>query len=522
MVATNQDSWASAVSESDSAWLSVSTESSTVTVTVLENTGDKDRGGTITISAGGKKVDLPVKQDAAAGLPAGGENTKVTYTLKEGTVVAPKAFASYIIAHDAEKMTFTLSKDTPRELFPASGTDLIINTPTNVLPGGLLGKIRFVEETADGYLVGYYPCDLTAVFKDLDLDTDEMDLNEYVTRVEDAEGNELPFTKTKAGVALPLHIDLPAVGWDLPLGFSLTPKVGLDLKLIMQMIVGDYKISTLNLKVDMAAEIGADLELALEGSVEKYFKLLTLYFAAIPVGPVVLTPGIDIYGVVEADGKIALTASASTVLHSSATLHYDEINGLSGETTASDPEPGETKYSAGPKIEAGFSYGLGIGPSIGIYTDVIQAGITMNVRRREALSTSLDLISLFSNNDEYLAYQLYSNAELAINWEVNAALHLRAFGMSKDFTTPSIGIGGDKYKLFPPIDTHFEVTNEGSGFRFKSQVTGPSLLPGYAGDAMGEMVLRVYDPQRPLQDKYVSFDLDEAKAAALWEHPDKP
>ena len=517
-VATNQDSWAAAVSESDAAWLSVSTESSTVTVTVLENTGDKDRDGTITISAGGKKVDLPVKQDAAAGLPAGGENTKVTYTLKEGTVVAPRAFASYIIAHDAEKMTFTLSKDTPRELFPASGTDLIINTPTNVLPGGLLGNIHFVEETADGYLVEYYPLDLTAVFKDLNLDTDELDLNEYVTRVEDAEGNEVPFTKTKAGTQKRFHIDLPQIGWDLPAGFSLTPRMTLDLALKMQMIVGDYKISTLNLNVDMDATIGADLDFMVEVGGEVYFKLFTLYFAAIPLGPVLLTPGVDLYGFVGADGKVGLSASASTVLHTTSKMHYDEINGLSGETHASDPEPGKTKYSAGPKIEAGIHYGLGVGPSIGLFTDVIQAGITINLNRKESLGISIDLISLFSDPDnKQISWELL-NADYTIAWEVNSALHLRGFGLAKDFTIPGFGLKEEKYKLFPPVE-NIQLVQNGGGFMVTADVTGPSLLPGYAGATTGELVLRLEKDGQVLGNRTVSFDLNETMAKALWDNP---
>lgn len=521
-VSTNQDTWTATVSGTGSGWISVVPENDALTVSVSENTGMQERRGTVTVSAGGRKTDISVRQDGAQALPAGGENMKLSYTLADNTVVAPKAFADYVIASDEKHCILTLRKDIPKELIPAFRTNLVINTPTSVLPGGLLGRVGEIEETDDGYLLPYSPINLTEAFKDLDMNMEEVDLNEYVTRVEDADGNEVTFTRTRATASLPLHIDLPAVGWDLPLGFSLTPKMGLDLQLKMQLIVGDYKISTLTFKVDMAAEIGADLELALDGSVEKYFKLMTLYFAALPVGPVVLTPGVDLYAVVGADGKIGLTASASTVLHTSAELHYDEINGLSGECSAGDPEPGETKYSAGPTIEAGFSYGLGVGPSIGVYTDVIQAGITMNLRRREALSTSLDLISLLNDPDDRMTMVLYRNAELSIKWEVNAALHLRAFGLSKDFTAPSIGLGGDKYKVFPPFADDFAVIPEGNGYRFQSWVTGPSLLPGYAGDPLGEMALKISDPQRPLQDKYVSFDLTEARADALWNDPNTP
>ena len=119
-VTTNQTSWTATVSDAAKGWITITTEGSTVTVSVQENTGNADRTGTVTISAGGKKIDIPVSQDAAAEAPAGGENMKVSYTLKEGTTIAPKALASYIKAHDAEALTFTIGKDVPKELLPAA------------------------------------------------------------------------------------------------------------------------------------------------------------------------------------------------------------------------------------------------------------------------------------------------------------------------------------------------------------------------------------------------------------------
>ncbi len=517
-VTTNQTSWTATVSDAAKNWITITTEGSTVTVSVQENTGNADRTGTLTISAGGKKLDIPVSQDAAAGAPAGVENLKVTYTLKEGAVVAPKALASYIKANNPDTRIFTLSKDMPKELLPVSGTDLIINTPSSVFPGGMLAHITDVDETTDGYLVSYFEVSFTSIFKDLDLDMDELDLGEYVDRIEDAEGNEVPFTKTKAGTQKRFHIDLPQIGWDLPAGFSLTPRMTLDLALKMQMIVGDYKISTLNLNVDMDATIGADLDFMVEVGGEVYFKLLTLYFAAIPLGPVLLTPGVDIYGFVGADGKVGLSASFSTVLHTTSKMHYDEINGLSGETHASDPEPGKTKYSAGPKIEAGIHYGLGVGPSIGLFTDVIQAGITINLNRKESLGTSIDLISLFSDPDKTQVSWEVLNADYTIVWEVNSALHLRGVGLAKDFTIPGFGLKEEKYKLFPPVE-NIQLVQNGGGFMVTADVTGPSLLPGYKGATLGELVLRLEKDGQVLGNRTVSFDLNETMAQALWAYP---
>ena len=515
-VTTNQASW---TTEVDVSWISVTTTgSSSATVTAQENTETKDRQGTVSFIAGGKKVAVSVKQDAATGTPSGNGNAKVSFSLREGTLVAPKAFVTYVKAHDAAAGTLTLDKDIPKELIPVPGTDLVINTPSTVLPNGLLARIGEIEEKSDGLLVYYGALSFTSVFKDLDLDTDELDLNEYVTRIEDAEGNELSYSKTRAATQRKFHIDLPQIGWDLPMGFSLTPKMGLDMALKLQMIVGDYKISTLNFKVDMDATIGADLELMLEGSVEKHFKIISLYFAAIPVGPVLLTPAVDIYGFVGADGKIGLSASASTVLHTSADLHYDEINGLSGNSSTRDPEPEETQYFAGPKIEAGFHYGLGVGPSLGVFGDLIQVGMTVNLKRRESLSVGFDLISLFNAAENQGSTWGYQNPDYTINWEVNTALHLRGLGIAEDYSIPGFGLKEEKYKLFPPVND-IRLLQDGGGFVASAVVTGPSLLSGYTGATAGEIALRLEKVGQVLGAKVASFNLSEAKALALWDEP---
>lgn len=519
-VSTNQAEWSATVSGDAAEWISLAVNGDAVTITVLENTGTKDRTGTVTISAGGKKIDIPVRQDAAAALPDGGENTTLTYTLTEGTVVAPRDFASYITNKTND--TFTVSKDVPAEMLPAVPSTLVINTPTEVLPGGLLCNLYGMEEVADGYLFYYNRGDITTAFKELNLDTEGIDLGGYVTEIVDAEGNSLPFVKTKAATQERFHIDLPQVGWDLPLGFSLTPKMGLDIALKLQMIVGDYKISTLNIKVDLDAEIGADLELMVEASADKYFKLLSVYFAAIPVGPVVLTPSVDIYAVVGVDGKIGLSATASTILHTSASLHYDELSGLSGDVNASDPQPGETKYSVGPKVEAGLYYGLGVGPAIGIYTDVIQAGVTLNLKRREAISTSINLAELFHGPESWISESII-NSEFSISWLVNSALHLRAFGVTKDVSTPDITFPSATYKMFPPFEKEYDYAQEGDGFTIETRVTGPSMFPGCPGSDTGELVLCLKEKGNALATQMVfPFDLDPEKSQALWDDPETP
>lgn len=498
----------------DAGWVTTATSGSTLTVKAEPNTGQTARSCSLTVKSGKNSVSIPVEQEAADPVPAGSEDVKITYTLSDGVTVAPKDLSRYITAAGSSMTDgtfFIVSKSVPAELLPQAPCKLIINTPCEALPNGLLADVYRIREDADGYVFQYTKLKLTDVFKDLDLDTGDLDLGAYVEKIVDAGGKELQFAQTRASAHSKIHIDLPQVSWSFIPGFSITPKVGMDLALKLQMIVGDWKLSTLNMKVDLDTTLGAELELKLSASQEIYQKLLSVIVAAIIVGPVVITPTVDIYAIVGIDGSIGLSAQASTVIHTSAALHYDELDGLSGGLTARDPEPGESTFSAGPKIEGGLSYGLGVGPAIGIYGDVISAGISVNLRCRDAVTFNPNLAS----GDSRFSWQGTSlwGTEFSSSILLDAALHLRALGLQKDFTTESVTFPLQSYKLLPPFDpAAAKVVQEGDNIAFKATVTGPSLLGGDPDD--GELVLFFGGNQN--ESAIVPFDYSVNDWKSLW------
>ncbi|MBR5034154.1 MAG: BACON domain-containing protein [Bacteroidales bacterium] len=515
-VTTNSETFSATAAEGNTDWITVSQDGSAFTVIVSENTGTAERTGKIIVSYGDKTQEVTIRQEAA-GETSDLEDVEVSYTLSEDAVVAPKGLVSYITFW--EPGMFIVDKNVPAELLPTVPSKLIINTPTEVLPDGLLAKIYDMQEDAGGYKFYYATMQVNEAFKDLNINMEGIDLDSYVTRIVDASGQEMEFLRTKAAGMTKFHIVLPEVSWDLPLGLTLTPKMTIDLALKLQMIVGDWKISTFNFKVDADVKVGAEIEFAIGESLDKAFKLLSLYFAAIPVGPVLLTPSVDIYANVGVDGKISLVASVSSVMHSSSHLHYDEINGLSGESTTSDFTPEETEYSCGPKIEGGFSYGIGIGPALGIYGDAISAGIILNVARREAVSTSIDLTKIPEGQNwfypNYYVAEGIRAAEYSTSYVVQASLNFRAVGYSDKYDLPAVTFPQESYKFFPPFDKdNVQIEQRGSEMAVKLNVNAPSVFSGCSES--GSLIVLLYNDSMPLQSTLqFPFAISEDDATKL-------
>ena len=514
-VTTNSETFSAAASEGDADWIRVSQDGSAFTVAVSENTGTAERTGRIIVSYGDKTEVVTIRQEAAGETPDI-EDVEVSYTLSEDAVVAPKDLVSYITSY--EPGMFIVDKSAPAELLPAVPSKLIVNTSTEVLPDGLLAKVYDMQEDDGGYKFYYGDLRVNEAFKDLNINMEGIDLDSYVTRVEDASGQDVEFLRTKAAGKTSFHIVLPEVSWDLPLGLALTPKMTIDLALKLQMIVGDWKISTFNFKVDADVKVGAEIEFSVSESFKKSYKLLSLYFAAIPVGPVLLTPSVDIYANVGVDGKIGLVAAVSSVMHSSSHLHYDEINGLSGESTTSDFTPEETEYSCGPKIEGGFSYGIGIGPALGIYGEAVSAGIILNVERREAVSTSIDLTKIPEGQSWYYANYYVAEgiraAEYSTSYVVQASLNFRAVGYSEKYDLPAVTFPQKSYKFFPPFDKdNIQVEQRGSDIAVKLNINAPSVFSGCSES--GSLIMLLYNASMPLSTLQFPFDISAGDAAKL-------
>jgi len=456
-------------------------ENDVVTIRIKDNPDSEPRQGKLIVTDfSGHIMEIPVNQEGKPA-PITGDGYTADYTLNTDVSIASEEFAEHI--SEADGYYIYLDKDTPKEQLPIIPSYIVVNTPTEALPNGLLAHLQGLETMPDGtYKVSYFPIGVTSAFKNLNVNVDGMDLDSYVTRVEDAEGNPVEFAKTKATESEDFHLEIPEVAWPIGGGFELTPKMSADIALKLQFIIADYSVSTFNVKVITDLNLGAELSIAAEElSLNYNLKLLSIYFAAIPVGPILLTPAVDIYAVAGISGKVSIVASTSTRVVMTASLHYDEINGTSGDFKCEEPVGEKEERTFGPKIEGGFQYGLGIGPKVGIYGDVISAGFTLDAKLEESISktfqwSDLSFETMYSELD--FSRQIM-DIDYNYSFVAGATIHLSGFGFPWEKSFPDVKFPIHSRKLLPEV-YDCTATVEGGQIVAKAKVRHPAIIyPNY-------------------------------------------
>jgi hypothetical protein len=524
-VASDSREWISVVTSVGSGMsLTTKADGSTLTIRVSQNESDNSRTGTVTVSADGKTVTLTVTQDGHEETTADDEETTVSYSLSPGTSIAPKAMVQYLVSVDENAGYFVIDKGVPAELLPSQG-GLIINTPSKLLPQGLLADIQTITQTADGYKVHYNDMPFDRAFSNLDLNSESLDIEPYITEIVDADGNPLEFSTKSSVGSHKFHVE---VSW--PLSFSvvtITPKMSMDITLKTQLIMADGYLSTLNFKVDADVLSGMDYTVDVEEGPEKPWKkkVATIVVGAIPVGPLLLTPKIEIFLIANASGKVSFTASTTKKYHAMAWLHYDELAGLSCDIDKTEPEEVENRYELGGSMEASVSAGLGIGGAMGIYKDVLSAGMSLNALVTGSLSTPISLEALKNQGPGGLLGQSLVGAELATKLELSGTASLSAsisrFSFEIEQNTPSASIDLKKYKLFPQAsEEKLMVLQNGSTYIFQTTLNAPSLLSGIQGSALGELVAICTDKKG--NEKWAPFNIDERIVKNIWADEDTP
>ncbi len=336
-------------------------------------------------NSGGQVIDpdVPVLSD-------------ITYELSPNAVLVPEETAKSITNVDTlgHKFTLPLSAEAP-----VVGQTLIINTPSKELHDGLLAMVLAVEETASGYVVSYRNAELKDAFKEIDIPEQYIPLNDLVEHIYDDEGNEISFSReyiTRASGDITYPIVLPEHGWKLGYGLELTPKMTIDMAMRYVFQFADYEADYIGIKVDADITLGADLSFGVKekDGMNKRLHLFTLVCAAIPIGPVVLTPSINVDGVLKTDGKISIEASISYTRTVHAKMIYQKGKEPEG-TCELEPEAEDAlKYSFGPKFEGNIYYGLSIGGNIGVFGKTLAVRARLDALKKESISTKLDLVEM--------------------------------------------------------------------------------------------------------------------------------
>ncbi len=332
------------------------------------------------------------------------ELSEIKYELAPTATIVPEEVTKAVANVDTLGHKLTLPT---RAAKPEVGQTLIFNTPTKQLPYGLLAKVKEVTENGNGYVVTYEDAELKDAFKDIDIPEQYISIGEYVEHIYDADGKELAFSReveTRANGSKSFPIKLPEVGWKVAKGVELTPKMSIDLMMRYVFQFGDYELSYCGINLDADVTVGADLNFIIDEHAFKPMKiyLFTIVCGAIPIGPVVLNPNIDVYGIVKADGKVTLEASISYERTIHAKMRYQKGAGLSAECNLEPEGPEALKFTFGPKFEGGLSYGVAMGGYIGIYGKTLGVRLRLNMVKKETISGKLDLLAFVGNTNDWL------------------------------------------------------------------------------------------------------------------------
>lgn len=463
----------------------------------------------------------PPTEDPTGGpdFPGIVEEEGYSYTLDSYSRVLPLESAKALSDVDPDRKTFRIPAEVAKGLIMETCGKIIINTPTEQFPEGLLAMIQEVTPETDGsYLVRYSDAHLLECFKEMNVDECDIDLASHIKEIVDAKGNSLEFQTTRAAGTEKMHVTVPRIELDLPYGISVTPRMDADITMKTQVKIANYTLSTLNLIVDADCTIGADISADCDFTDISWTprqQICSIILGAIPIGPLVVTPTLDIFAFISFDMNLKLEASVSYKRAVRAHLHYDEAAGIDISTRMYDEAPDAFQYTVGPKLEGGITYGLGIGPGVKLYGGSIGASISLNPGLKESISASFNLADDKSYRSVRNAFAFpwngvspTHNSDFVLN--ATAWLYGVGYGFSAD--TPPVTWPIKSQPVVPQLSDRLEVINDGQNVTVNAYVQGgQSLFRG----PLTALLYHVGPSGIPGDFVAADFDFDQSKYEEL-------
>ena len=488
----NTDAPSTQVRASDS-WLSVAVSDDVVTVTVEAHTGKDSRTATVTVTAGSAKAEVSVAQTGKTNRPADDPYPTAQYGLADHTVFVPADMCKAITSANQTVHTFTVPMGKTGSIKPETGLKMILNTPTEHFPDGLLAEVVSVKESGGNYEVTYKDLKLEEAFTDLVINETDLDIAGALQKVLDPSGKPMSFTRTRATDQHKFHIEIPEASWPTGIvsGMEFSPAMEADVTMTLQAIVANAELYTFNVNVETDVTLGGTLSIGADGNaVEGRKPLLTMVFSAIPIGPVLVTPFVELSAVYYISGKVSVEATAKYKTTQTHGVHYDINTGWCPNDFSDRNNNGEwVELSVAPKLEGSIAYGLGIGPYVGIYGKVVGAGVSFDVLEKETVSEAFNFldtdVSQYAdwNFVQHLQNIDYTNAIVA-----SASFNVQLVGMeAASLSTPEFTIWSQTCKILPAIDLEtFEFNRTEEGMEMTVDVKNPHLVGGRLYAVMNE------------------------------------
>lgn len=462
-VKTNGTSWEATV---DQSWVTLTVNDVYLTAQAEDNTSQERRKATITVTA--KREDKTVtktvtviqKEDYKPPVYDNG----VDFTIYNTAFFVDSARLSTISAADTAAHTVTFAKGT--SIVPEQGSVMVVPYVTPQLPEGLLGRVTSVNETADGYVVTYGPATIEEAFASIDIPETEIDLGEHVKEIRLVDGTQVEFVKTKAPLKRgnvrkgtssgSTRIDIPEFtirNLDRTVAIDASATIDLGMKFSMQTYryglyyFGAVLEPTLTVDVKMDANVQKDF---VKGS----YPVMTVLCGAFPLGPVVITPLVEISFVVGADGKMGLKAGLKYVNKSKMKYTW-AANGMGSQFSfeMDDTKPDNNAFSfedGALYMEGGIYAGFDTSIGLGVYGTLIYGtvGCQETIRCGGTFTLSAEQIGTFLGSSNMDIYPW--NFELSTDYVVNGVAAIKSFGTTiTDVKTDDYKTNIDKRYPFP-------------------------------------------------------------------------
>ncbi|MCQ2143570.1 MAG: BACON domain-containing protein, partial [Bacteroidales bacterium] len=434
-------------------WCSAEKHVGTVLVDVKENTARQERTCHVVIGHETEVSYVIVTQAGRETDPSRPEVPEGGYTLNDGTVIAYSEVNALLDGgydNGQWDKAFYLKKPVPEGQLPASGENWVFNTPSETFPDGRLAFIQEVKDMGDHYEVRYTDAGLNACFRDLNLPEQEMDITSHVTRIEDGNGRPLSFSITKA-VSKSEPLELKIHPGTLSAGnLEIEPTISLSTVLKTRADTEDYRIYTLDFVVDTDCTLEMDYNVSAGVDVNFNLPILKVYMAAIAVGPLLITPFIEVDLTVGSCIQGGINAKYEYTRHIRASAHYDDMNNWSADVSSPAQDDGGWKPSRlGPKIECSTSYGVRFAPYFGLYGDVVTAGLGISAGMTHKVETGCR----WNDPYHYNWVSILQDSEYSTAFNLGLYLSTTGLGFSRSIDLPELEFPISSCKILPTVSS---------------------------------------------------------------------
>lgn len=449
---------------SNKTWCVVSKEAGKITITAAANDEEVDReDATVTVTSGNVSRSIIIRQ-------SGTKSGNISYTISDETKFLTSADMSNISEGEGwDKLVYT--SGTPVDELPVKDNILLLSTPTKEFPYGFVKRVVDVGDKSDDGSVVVTTIDVPfeKAFDKLEIETTGLDLTNYVDQIIDANGNQLPYTRTRAVSQGSLSITLPSDliefgGQDFE-NIKLSPSIDINLGMRLQTVVYEKKLLTFNLLVDPDISLGADFTIEVGNKKELVKDLMTIYMNPIPVGPIIITPYVRFSALVRFDGSISLTASISYdhALTVGAKYETGDWNAIYRDRSvgSDDVSPitygSAIGYGSAIRVDGGVGVGIKTRVGFGLYGNLLSGDLGITTLLRGSGEATIDL------EEPIQSSRLLSNMSLQSEFLIDADVSLSVMGepIAEEEIPGEISIPIDTLYLIPELQEQKKVKVDG-------------------------------------------------------------